>query len=60
MSYETNTEVKRMPVMTVFIGKEIEPDETYSAKQVNQPQRSPQIKNKKEVVHKLIRYFKSV
>jgi hypothetical protein len=61
MNYETNVEtnLRRFPIMTVIIGKDVDSeDEEYSNNQIK-PHKSPQIKNKKEVVKKLIKYFKT-
>lgn len=61
MSYETSmqTEIQKFPIMTVFVGKEIETDDASYAKLAKQPLKTPQIQNKKEIVHKLIKYFKN-
>lgn len=61
MSYETRmeTEIKNFAIMTVFIGKEIETDDVSYEKATKKTLQSPQIKNKKAVVNKLIKYFKN-
>lgn len=61
MSYESSvdTQLKRFPIMTVIIGKDVDSEEElYSSNRIK-PQKSPPIKNKKEVVNKLIKYFKT-
>jgi hypothetical protein len=61
MSYETSmeTEIKNFPIMTVFIGKEIEMDDSSYETVTKKTLQSPHIKNKKAVVNKLIKYFKN-
>ncbi len=61
MNYEANVEtnLRRFPIMTVIIGKDVDSvDEDYSISK-KKPIKSPHIKNKKEVVNKLIKYFKA-
>ena len=62
MTYETNieTSIRKTDVLTFFIGKEIEQDETDFVKSSNKPMRKQQIENKKEVVQKLIKHFKKL
>ncbi|HSM25011.1 MAG TPA: hypothetical protein VK856_09135 [Anaerolineaceae bacterium] len=60
MNYETNleTSLRKTDLLTFYIGKEIEPEESPVSKTSEKPRRKQQIVNKKEVVHKLIKYFK--